>query len=70
MNPSFQVIPKSRKKKRSGSKGNVRRGATGGGMMKKNEGIRIVERKRLREMIKQNTFFPRRFELTFEFQRG
>ena len=58
-------LPRARKSKRGGSKGDVRRGA-----MEKGGCVRVIEGRRSEEMIHANTSSPRGSEVPLESQRG
>ena len=64
--PSPEAPPKS---KRSGSKGDIRRGATARGVMEKSWGV-TIERKEVRRDESNKYFFQRGLDVSFESQRG
>ena len=66
----LEYLPAARKSKRSGSKGDVRKGATARGAMEKGECVRVIEGRRSEEMTQLNTSSPRGSELLIESQRG
>ena len=63
-------LPGPRKSKRGESKGDVRRGATAGGVMYKGECVRVVTGRRSEEMTQSNTFSRRGSEVPLESQKG
>ena len=63
-NPGPKAAPRSKKGKRRGSKGYVRRGA-----MEKSGYGRVIEGRNSEEMAQWNTSFSRGSEVSFESQR-
>ena len=63
-------LPRARKSKRGGSKGDVRTGATAIGAMEKGECVRVIEGEEVKRNDPVEYFLPAGSEVPLESQRG
>ena len=66
----LKLLPRARKGKRRGSKGDVRRRATARGAMEKGGSVRVIEEEEVRGDDPVEYFLPTGVEVTLESQSG